>query len=235
MPQPGPELAAHERIDDRVDAVLRNDPAPEQMTEVRAQRIDTPLRPVERQRVVAAAVRHPECLVEARGEHRRFLLQTTCEHLVAPCDAGQLGKPPLRVVDVALHLGGGDRRLGKAAVTKPLGIAESPSTTDSRARWSGARTRQSRRRPGRRGRRSSRARPAPAREAGERDRRRPSSATPRTAARCRAASRRRSRSSAQTTSRPHGRGAAHAGSCPALRRSTGRRPATAARRERRAR
>ena len=51
-----PELLAHEAVDDRVDAMLGDDPAPQEMADVRRERVDPVLLAVERERVEAAAV-----------------------------------------------------------------------------------------------------------------------------------------------------------------------------------
>ena len=68
-------------------------------------------RPPRTPRRTGAAARPPRARAASR------------ERLVAPGRALDLGDPPLRVVDVALHLGGRDRVLGDAAVGEPLRFA----------------------------------------------------------------------------------------------------------------
>ena len=162
-PPARPELLAHQPARDRIDALRRDDPAPEQMADVRAERVDALLLAVERKRVVAAAVLDPELLVEAALQLGRLRLEPDGERIVPPDGARELGRPQLRVVDVALHLDRCDRGHGRCGRRGSAASRRSPSTTGSRARAaSGARTRRSRRRHGRRTRRSSAERRAPA-------------------------------------------------------------------------
>src|SRR5439155_13130634 len=65
----------------------------------------------------------PEGLVEARPQRVRLVLEPRGQLAVAPDLARELGHAPLRVVDVALHLAGRDRRLGDPAVGKALRVA----------------------------------------------------------------------------------------------------------------
>src|SRR5262245_30962526 len=67
-----PEVRAHEPVDDRVDLRRRDDPAPEQVPDVRAERVDLLLLAVEREHVEAAAGLVPERLVEARAQLPRL-------------------------------------------------------------------------------------------------------------------------------------------------------------------
>ena len=75
------------------------------------------LSPVEGERVIAAAVLDPQ---NARSKRSRSVfglaLELCGERAVAPDLARDLGEAPLRVVDVALHLGQGDRRFRHPAV-----------------------------------------------------------------------------------------------------------------------
>src|SRR6185295_3320910 len=96
-----PELLAHKLVDDRVDALPGHDPAPEQVADVRAERVDLPLLPVEREHVVAAARVRPEALVEGSLQLLRLALEPLRERPVTPDLARQLGGAQLRVVDVA--------------------------------------------------------------------------------------------------------------------------------------
>ena len=203
--------------------VLGDDAAPEQVADVRAERVHPALVAIERERVVPAAVGDPEGGVEASGELVGLRLEPRRERLVVPRVAGDLGQPALRVEDVALHLGRRDRRLGEPAVAEALGVARvlprlvleaggAPLVLDEAVAVAVAVRRRSRR-----------GRPAQARGAAARAPRRPSSARPPTGARGTAVSRRPSRSSARTTSPRPGRSAARGGSSPARRRSWGRR------------
>ena len=106
-----------------VDALLRDDPAPEQVADVRGERVDGPLLAVERERVVAAARVDPEGLVEPLHERVGLGVETLGERPVAPRQARQLGHPPLRVVDVALDLARRDRALRDAPVGEALRVA----------------------------------------------------------------------------------------------------------------
>src|SRR5205823_13281880 len=99
------------RVDDRVHALARLDPAPEQVADVRAERVDLPLLAVQGEHVVAAARVGPEALVEGAAQLLGLLLEPLGERTVAPDLAGQLGGAHLRVVDVALDLARSDRRL----------------------------------------------------------------------------------------------------------------------------
>src|SRR3954454_9528336 len=64
----GPQLLPHQPVDDGVDAFRRDDATPQQVADVRAQRVDLLLLTVERERVVAAAIVDPERLVEAPAQ-----------------------------------------------------------------------------------------------------------------------------------------------------------------------
>ena len=148
-PPARPELVAHQPARDRVDPLGRDDPAPEQVADVRAERVDAPLLAVERERVVAAAVLDPERLVEAAPQLGRLRLEPGGERIVAPDGARELGDPQLRVVDVALHLGRRDRRLRRSVpswkrcespesfhdwFSSPRGVRRSYSTKPSPSR-----------------------------------------------------------------------------------------------------
>ena len=75
---------------------------------------------VERQRVVLA---RPVRLVEALLQVGRLALEPLGELRLAPDLARELGRAPLRVVGVALHLDRRDRRLGDAPVGEALRVA----------------------------------------------------------------------------------------------------------------
>ena len=199
-----PQVVAHQRIDHGVDARRRHDAAPEQVADVRAERVDAILLGVERERVVAAALLDPVRLVEPRAQLvglalepvRRAPGRARPRGRARPCAASRRRRSP--APHTARSAPARTGRRGSAA-SRP-----SPSTTGCRARARcAARTRRSRRRPGRRIRRSTGAPPARARAARARGRHRPSSAMPRRAGRGRAASRRRCRSSGRTTSCAH--------------------------------
>ena len=193
-------------------------------------RVHAPLLPVEREREEATALVDPERLVEATAELVGLPVETIRQRLVAPDLPRDLGEPPLCVVDVALHLDGGDRRRRRRNRPGSAASLQSPSTTGSRglSRPRGC-TRRSRRRRDRRSGRSIRARAAPARASAGRRTHRPSSARSRRGARGRAASSRSSRSSAGTTSRRTDPRAPRGRSCRAPRRSSDPRRGPAAR------
>ena len=121
-PPPRPERLAHERVHDRVHALVRHDAAPQQMADVRAHRVDRPLVTIQRERVVAAAVLDPERLVEARLQRLRVPLEPGGELGITPHLARQLGRPALRVVHVPLHLARRDRRRRPTAVAESLRV-----------------------------------------------------------------------------------------------------------------
>src|SRR6266550_1785079 len=78
------ELVAHQPVDDRRHALGLDDSAPEQMADVRAERIDAILLTVERERVIAGAVRDPERVVEASAQLFRLTFEPLGELVVAP-------------------------------------------------------------------------------------------------------------------------------------------------------
>jgi hypothetical protein len=94
----------------------RQDAAPEQMADVRTQRVDLLLLAVERERIVAALA-VPERLVERLAQPLRAPLEPVGERWVVPALARESRRAPKRVVGVALDLAGRDRRLG----TRPVG------------------------------------------------------------------------------------------------------------------
>ncbi|HZT90402.1 MAG TPA: hypothetical protein VFA05_00010 [Gaiellaceae bacterium] len=112
---PRPEAVAQQHVDDGVAALRRHDAAPEQMAHVRGDGVDRALVAVEAERVEAV---DPERIVEAAPQLRRIPLEPVREQVVAPHLARELGEPQLRVVDVALHLDGRDRRLGQRPVVE---------------------------------------------------------------------------------------------------------------------
>ena len=150
-PPPRPEVVLHQPARDRLHPLRRNDPAPEQVADVRADRVDGLLVAVERERVEATALLDPVRRVEALLELRRIRLEPVGELLVAPGRSSDLGEadawrrrhnPAPRP---ARSVPGRSARRGTAA------SLPSPSRTGSRARAaSAARTRRSRRRRGRR-------------------------------------------------------------------------------------
>src|SRR4029077_12576880 len=85
-----PKLPAHTLIDDRITALPGHDPAPEQVADVRAERVDLPLLPVEREHVVAAARVGPEAFGAGSLLLLRLALEPLRERPVAPDLARQL-------------------------------------------------------------------------------------------------------------------------------------------------
>src|SRR5919197_5775004 len=119
----GPEPVTHQCVDDLLDSPLRDDPAPQQMADVRAERVDLPLVAVQRERVEAAALLDPERIVEALLQLLRLLLDARGEVAVAPDLTRKLREPDLGVVHVSLHLAGRDRCFGERAVVETLRVA----------------------------------------------------------------------------------------------------------------
>ena len=79
--------------------------------------VDRTLLAVEAERV-EAPILQPERLVEAASQLRRVVLELLGQSVVAPDLPRDLGDPQLRVVDVALHLDGRDRRHGERPVVE---------------------------------------------------------------------------------------------------------------------
>ena len=201
----------------------RDDPAPQEMADVRRERVDPVLLAVERERVEAAALLAPERLVEALAQLGRLALEPVGQVAVAPDLARQLGHPQLRVVDVALHLARRDRPGRLAPVVEELGVVgvlpglvlepalRPPVVLDEPVAVEVAvLVDPVQRAHGRLAQRRARTR------------RRPSSATPPRGGRGRAASRRPCRSSAGTRSSRPCRCGPRGRSCPARRRWTDR-------------
>ena len=108
--------------------------------------------------VVAAAIVGPEVAVEALAQLLGLALEPLGERVVVHEAPGELGDAQLRVVDVALDLGGRDRQERDGAVGELDRRPTSPSSTGCRApATTGCGTRRSRRRRGRRTGRSTRA------------------------------------------------------------------------------
>ena len=118
-----PERAVGQRRDHLLGPLRRDDPAPEQVPDVGAHRVDALLLGVERERVVPAALVDPERLVEALLQLDGLGLEPLGELRIAPGLAGELRHPLLRVVDVPLHLAGCDRRRREPAVREALRVA----------------------------------------------------------------------------------------------------------------
>src|SRR3954452_574181 len=98
-------------ISDQASSFVGHDPGPEEMPDVRGQRIDRAFVAVEPDDVEAAALLRPEVLVEARAEHGGLAFEALCESIVEREPARQLRDAELRVVDVSLDLGGRDRQV----------------------------------------------------------------------------------------------------------------------------
>src|SRR5262249_60033942 len=108
-PPPRPELLANQRVADRIAPLGGDDPAPEQVADVRAERIALPLLAVEREHVVPAPTICPKPFVERASQLLGVSLEAVGEHAVTPAPAAPLGRAAPRVVDRALHLAGRDR------------------------------------------------------------------------------------------------------------------------------
>ena len=161
----------HELTGDEPRALLGNDARPEQVPHVRGHRVDPALVAVEADDVVAAALVGPEVVVEARVQLLGLALEPLGELDVGAEPPRELGDAQLRVVDVALDLGGRDRQVRDRSVGEldavprvlPALVAEPLPATASG-------TRRSRRRHDRRTGRSRRARRRPCPSAPERTR-----------------------------------------------------------------
>ena len=94
------EILRHELVGNRASALLRHDPRPQEMPEVRRERVDRLVR-VEPDDVIAASLVRPEVAVEAGEELLGLERETACEAGVAHHPLGELGDTQLRIVDVA--------------------------------------------------------------------------------------------------------------------------------------
>src|SRR5262249_28489328 len=112
--EPRPQQVAR----DRPRLRLVDDPAPEQVADVRRERVDMVALRVERQREVLAVV-DPEVAVEAALQRGRLALEPLGERLVVPDQPGEARAANLRVVGVALQLARRAREAGQPAV--PVG------------------------------------------------------------------------------------------------------------------
>ena len=117
-----PELVRAERGRHIRDAPVGDDPRPQQVPVVRGERIDGTLLAVEGQ-CVGRPLLEPEGAIEAVAKLGGPSLELDRERGVAPDLACQLRQPEPRVVDVALHLGGGDRPVREPAVPELLRVA----------------------------------------------------------------------------------------------------------------
>ena len=95
-----------------------HDPRPQQVAQVRRERVDGLLVPVETDDVVAAALLRPEVAVEPVEQLLGLALESVGKRGVAHDPLGELGDAQLRVVDVSLDLGRGDRQERDAAVVE---------------------------------------------------------------------------------------------------------------------
>src|SRR5207237_10920638 len=107
---------------DAIDARRGDDSAPEEVADVRAERVDLALLAVERERVVAAALVTPERLVEPALELVGLGVEASRKLAVTPHLASELRDPAFRVVDVSLHLARRDGRLRDRAVVEALRV-----------------------------------------------------------------------------------------------------------------
>src|SRR5688500_6056466 len=109
-----------EPVDDLVDVVARDDPAPQAMTRVGADRLHLALVAVQGHGI-EADLGHPEGRLEAALELGRFGLQALRELVLAEA-IGERRQAPLRVEDVALDLDERDRRERQAAICVTDGV-----------------------------------------------------------------------------------------------------------------
>src|SRR5438132_13950411 len=100
----------------RVGLVVVDDSTPEEVADVRRQRIDLPLVAVERQRE-ELTLRQPEVGVEPLLQHCRFVPEARRELGIVPNVAREARTAALRVVDVALDLA----RRNRAGRERPVG------------------------------------------------------------------------------------------------------------------
>jgi len=96
---------------ERLRLRLVDDAAPEQVADVRAQRVDLVAVRVQRECEVAVGL-DPEVAVEAALEVGRLLLELVGELRIVPDLAREPGAASLRVVGVALQLAGRAREAG---------------------------------------------------------------------------------------------------------------------------
>ena len=95
--EPGPEQV----FDDVPGPIVADDAAPEQMADVRGERVDGLLVAVEREGIVGAVL-EPEVVVERLLEVRCLLLELLRKRLVAPDLSCEACTPAPGVVDVSL-------------------------------------------------------------------------------------------------------------------------------------
>src|SRR5260221_6272630 len=101
--------------------VLVGDAAPQQVADVRGERIHLPLVPVESEGE-ELAVRYPEVAVEAAMQLCGLPLQLRRQGGVIPKRAREARTAQLGVVDIALDLAGGARQLGVGAIGEEDGV-----------------------------------------------------------------------------------------------------------------
>src|SRR3954447_2566131 len=118
----GPEVVTGEGCRDGAAPLLGNDSGPQEVSDVRAERVDLLLASVERERV-GLALFDPEGSVESLRERRAIRLEPVRELGLVPYGTRQLGYTETRVVGVALHLDRRDWRHRDPAIGKALRVA----------------------------------------------------------------------------------------------------------------
>ncbi len=106
----------HQLVGDDRGTLLGHDPGPQELPDVRGQRVDRALVAVEPDRVVATPGVDPEVALEALAQGGGLEPKAGRERRVGERPVGKLRDSDLGVVDVALDLGRGDRQDGHRSV-----------------------------------------------------------------------------------------------------------------------
>jgi hypothetical protein len=103
-------------ISDESRSFVGDDPGPEEMPDVRGQRVDRAFVAVEPDHVEAAALLRPEVLVEAGAEQGGLVLEALRKFVPEREPVRELCDAELRVVDVSLDLGRCDRQVRDGSI-----------------------------------------------------------------------------------------------------------------------
>src|SRR5207237_8478405 len=117
----GKELFAHQVAHNSLCLVILDDPAPEQVPDVRGQRINLPPITIDGE-CEEFTIFEPVVLVEASFQFVSFLLQLFCKCRVVQQLPGEARTAPLRVIDVALDLACCARQARERAIGERDGV-----------------------------------------------------------------------------------------------------------------
>src|SRR5262249_36737879 len=107
----GEELVAHQVLYDRIDLVVFDDSAPQQVPDVRCERVDLALVSIESKRE-KFPIGDPKIAVEALLQERRLFLESRRERFVVPNLARETRTANLCIIHISLDLA---RRAGKGS------------------------------------------------------------------------------------------------------------------------